>query len=119
MDTLTIQGLQFHANHGLYDEEKIHGNDFEVDLVIRMDLRKAGQSDKIDHTFDYQEAEKQILAIMNGPSINLIEKLCLKIGESIFTKTVTIAELTVRVRKMNPPISTPTQFTQVEMQWHR
>ena len=119
MDTLTIQGLQFHAKHGLYDQEKIHGNDFEVDLVIDMDLRNAGRSDKIVHTFDYQEAENQIIEIMNGPSINLIEKLCLSIGESIFSKSADIDRLTVRVRKMNPPISTPTQFTQVEMQWRR
>lgn len=119
MDTLTLKGLSFTANHGFYEEEREHGNDFEVDLVFQTNLRKAAQHDDLSLTIDYQKAETIVKEIMHGPSVKLIETLCHQIGNAIFKEFDSVAKLDVSVRKLNPPLQTNTNYSEVSMSWQR
>ena len=40
MLTIQLNNLIFHAYHGLYEEEKIIGNDFEVNLEVKFHEQK-------------------------------------------------------------------------------
>lgn len=119
MDTLTIKGLRFHAGHGYYEEERREGNDFEVDLTFHADLSEAGHSDDLEKTIDYQKAEDLVKRIMEGPSVKLIETLAVKIGETLFETFEQVTKLEISVRKLNPPLSTDTQYSEVHMTWQR
>lgn len=119
MDKLTLKGLSFHALHGYYEEERIEGNDFEVDLVFYADLSEAGRSDDLSQTIDYQQAETVVKEIMEGPSIKLIETLTLRIGERLFDAISNLQKLEVSVRKLRPPIETEAEFSEVQMSWQR
>lgn len=119
MDTLTLKGLSYTANHGYYEQERRDGNDFEVDLIFKADLKTAGQNDNLRQTLDYQEAEKIVRQIMTGPSVKLIETLTIKIGDALFEAFPASARLEVVVRKLNPPLQTPTTYSEVRMSWQR
>lgn len=119
MDTLTLKGLSFHAKHGYYNEERRHGNDFEVDLIFHASLRKAAENDDLKQTIDYQKAEAMVRDIMLGDSVKLIETLCQRIGEKLFEEFEEVEMLEVFVRKLNPPLETNTQHSEVSMSWQR
>lgn len=118
MDKLTLKGMSFHANHGLFPEEKAHGNSFEVDLVFYLNLQDAGNSDDLKETIDYGKAHTIVQTIMNGPAMGLIEALAFSIGEKLFEE-FTPDQLVVSVRKLNPPVDGTTQYSEVQMKWPR
>ena len=119
MSRLTLKSLRFHALHGYYEEERIEGNDFEVDLVFYADLSEAGRSDDLGLTIDYQKAESVVYEIMEGPSVKLIETLTLRIGEQLFETFPVLQKLEVSVRKLHPPIETDAEYSEVQMTWKR
>lgn len=119
MDTLTLKSLRFKGYHGYYEEEREQGNDFEVDIIFSADLRRAGTTDQLDHTIDYQEALDIVKEVMHGPSLNLIETLSKKIGDRLFNAFPKVESLTVSVRKLNPPLDTETAYSEISMQWQR
>ncbi|MEO9885738.1 MAG: dihydroneopterin aldolase [Balneola sp.] len=118
MDKLIIKGLRFHGLHGVYEEEKIIGNTFEVDLEFSFSLQEAAESDNLDKTIDYAKARSIVSAIMENNSLNLIETLCLKIGNQLFEEFKS-ERIKVKVRKMNPPMDGETEYSEVTMQWPR
>ena len=119
METLTLKSLQFHAGHGYYEKERKEGNDFEVDLIFRGNLRKAGDSDKLSDTIDYQEVLETVTSVMEGPSVKLIETLAKQIGDRIFDRFDDAQELEIAVRKLHPPLDTETAYSEIRMQWPR
>lgn len=119
METLTLKSLQFHGKHGYYEKEREEGNEFEVDLIFRANLRKAGDSDELEDTIDYQQVLKIVESIMNGPSLRLIESLAKRIGDRLFDHFHNARELEVAVRKLNPPLNTETAYSEIRMQWQR
>ncbi len=119
MDVLTLKGLQYDAPHGYYEKERIEGNKFEVDLILYANLEEAGQTDDLSQTIDYEKAEQIVSRVMEGSSVKLIETLTAKIGGRLFKEFNVAKKLTVRVRKLHPPISTPAEYSEVERRWSR
>ena len=119
METLTLKSLRFKGYHGYYEEEREQGNDFEVDIVFTADLRKAGETDQLEDTIDYQEVLAIIKKVMNGPSLKLIETLAKRIGDQLFDKFTNVASLKVSVRKLHPPLDVETAYSEITMQWQR
>ncbi len=116
MDVFTLKGMSFEACHGVYETEKKHPNTFEVDVSIKNNFVDAGKTDDLSKTLDYTEIHALAANVMNGPSQNLIESLCYKIGQAIF-EAFNPAELSVTVRKLNPPLEGKTQYSEIRMQW--
>ena len=54
MGKLAIEGMKFYAYHGHYEAENIIGNNYVVDVYFDMDLERAGKSDKIGDTVNYE-----------------------------------------------------------------
>ena len=119
MDTLTLSGLTYHANHGVYEKERTEGNRFEVDLIFKADLRTAGRDDDLAETIDYEQAEEIVRRVMEGPSVQLIETLVSKIGTQLFNRYSRVKSLEVRVRKLSPPLPSPADYSQVAFTWKR
>lgn len=119
MDALTLKDLHYFARHGYYDVERAEGNEFEVDLVFCADFETAGQTDDLTQTINYEKAEKITSRVMNGRSVKLIETLATKIGSRLFSEFQAVEKLTVRIRKLDPPVSVPTKYSQIERQWSR
>lgn len=119
MDTLTIKGMQFRGLHGVHEHEKKEGNDFEVDVIFETNLTKAGTSDELKDAIDYTKVYKIASSVLNGSSKNLIEHLSFQIGEKISQAFPNHPKFEVAVRKLNPPMDSPTKFTEARLIWPR
>lgn len=119
MDTITLKSLEFHGKHGYYDEERQEGNHFELDVIARGDFKKATKDDNLALTFNYEIVKEIAQNIFAGPSEKLIETLCFRIGNKIYEHSPVVKELTVSLRKLNPPIGVPAKYAEITMKWNR
>lgn len=121
MGKLGIEGMKFYAYHGHYEAENIIGNYYVVDAYFTMNLNKAGQSDKIADTVNYEEVY-QICAETMEFQFELIEKVAKYILDEILLllkrkkKDGEDIAVKVRVRKLNPPMNGPVESSFVEME---
>jgi 7,8-dihydroneopterin aldolase/epimerase/oxygenase len=74
MITVHLHEIIFFAHHGIYDEEKISGNNFEVNLDVRFDSKK-NKFDSINETADYEVLNNIVKECMQVPT-PLLEKVC-------------------------------------------
>ena len=47
MGVIAIEGMQFYAYHGRYQEEQVVGNQFIVDVYMERDLKEAASTDAL------------------------------------------------------------------------
>lgn len=100
---VALEGMEFYAYHGFYQEEREVGNKYVVDVSLKTNFSKAATSDDLEGTVNYEtvyEIVKAQMAISN----KLLESICKKIIDSIFKSLPSVLELTVSVAKQNPPI---------------
>lgn len=103
MGLIQIENMEFYAFHGHYSEEQIVGNKFLIDLTLETDLGPAGESDKLEDALDYQIAFRVVKEEMEKKA-NLLEHIASRILDSIYRELKGIKSVTVRIRKMNPPM---------------
>ena len=98
-----VEGLEFYPFHGHFDVEKVAGNRFLVNLKIEADCSKAGQTDNLEDTLDYQKAYLAVKEEMTISS-DLLEHVCQRIISRIKTEFPKAQKVLVKVSKMNPPM---------------
>lgn len=119
MDTITLKSLEFYGKHGYYDEERLEGNHFELDVIAKGNFKAAIENDDLNQTFNYEIVKEVAQHVFNGPSEKLIETLCSRIGTKIFERSTNTKELTISLRKLNPPIGIPAEYAEITMTWNR
>jgi dihydroneopterin aldolase len=102
-DTIQIKGIRSYGYIGLLPEEQILGQWFEVDLILWVDLYKAGYSDEISDTVDYRQAIAQVKQIISKEKFALVEKLANAIADAIL-KIERVEQVRVALTKVSPPI---------------
>lgn len=90
-----------HAFHGVYKNERTHGNPYIVDVYLDTDISSSALSDELDDTVDYFGVYKMVLQIMAEP-VHLLEHLVAKIGQAILAEYPVVVTAKVRVRKIQP-----------------
>lgn len=121
MGKLGIEGMKFYAYHGHYEAENIIGNTYVVDAYFTMNLEKAGLSDKISDTVNYEDVYRICAETMEF-QFELIEKVAKYILDEILQllkrkkKEDEDIAVMVRVRKLNPPMEGPVECSFVEME---
>jgi dihydroneopterin aldolase len=100
---IALEGLEFHAFHGVYPHERESGNYFEVDVVVETDFSEAAASDDIDKTVNYETIYAIVKEEMERPS-KLLETVAEKIVTDLFEKFDSIVEAELKISKINPPI---------------
>jgi dihydroneopterin aldolase len=115
MGIIALEGMKFRAYHGVYEQEKITGNDFEVDLYVRIDYERAALSDNIHNTISYEEFYKVVAETMQQ-RYNLLEHINYHIIDTIEKKFRVVEWVRVRVKKLNPPINGDVHWVYAEDQ---
>jgi dihydroneopterin aldolase len=105
-DRILLRGIEFYGFHGVPAAERETGHRFAVDLALELDLRAAGRADDLGETVDYGEVCRQVLAIGQGPPVQLIETLAERIAATCLTCYPKIEAVEVTVRKRLPPVNT-------------
>ncbi len=101
MGIIRIEEMEFYAFHGHYHEEQIVGSHFMVDVTIDTDTGRAGMSDELRDTLNYQTAYTIVKREMEKPS-NLLEHIATRILDALFNELSGINRATVKVSKLNP-----------------
>jgi len=102
MLTISLHHLKFHAFHGLYEEEKKTGNDFEVNLDVSFNETTEPVTHR-SQTVNYAVLYQLIKDRMNIPE-PLLETVAMDIAQQSKAHFPFILEINVSVRKVNPPI---------------
>lgn len=115
MDKIYVNQMEFYGFHGVLPEENKLGQRFIVDLIVKLDLKKAGQSDQLEHSINYAELYKICQSIVEGNPVKLIETVAEKIAGSILSEFTCATEVTVKVIKPAPPIKGHYQSVAIEI----
>lgn len=116
-DVIRLHDLRFQVCHGVLDHERQIAQEFAVDVTLGLELNKAGKSDRIQDTVNYADVADLVARVMQGPSKKLLESL----AESICDETLRrwpVQRVTVRIRKMAPPLKMVAGWVEVEIQRH-
>jgi len=97
MDYIHIDNLRFNGKHGVYDNERRGEQEFLVSLKIGFNTKKAGKSDNLNDTLDYQEAKNAVADVISGESHYLVERLAEDIAQAILEDTrIVSVEVTIK-----------------------
>jgi 7,8-dihydroneopterin aldolase/epimerase/oxygenase len=104
MDKMYVTGMKFYGYHGVFAEEQKLGQRFSVDVILLLDLSKAGLTDELDQTVNYKEVYDAVKEIVEGDPVKLLESLAESIAASLLGKFTSVDETTIKVIKPDPPI---------------
>ena len=106
VDEITLTGVRAFGRHGVYDDEKRDGQYFFVDATLFVNTRRAAETDDVEDTVHYGEVAEQIVAIVEGGSVNLLEALAARIADSLLTRDL-VRMVSVTIHKPDAPITVP------------
>ncbi|MGY0068868.1 dihydroneopterin aldolase [Streptomyces sp. QTS137] len=106
MDRVALHGLKARGHHGVFPKEREEGQTFIVDLVLGLDIRPAATDDDLTKTVHYGIVAEEVVAVVRGEPVNLIETLAERIAQ-VCLKHDVVQEVEVRVHKPDAPITVP------------
>ncbi len=102
MITIYLHKLIFFSFHGIHDEEKILGNEYEVNLEVTFEEK--WPVTKINETINYVTIFEVIRQRMNIPTA-LLETVVQDLVNQVHNIDDRIKTILVSVDKKNPPIA--------------
>ncbi len=80
MDRIVIKELLVRCVLGVDDEERREMQDVLITVALHADLRRAGESDRLEDAVDYRRIKKEILAAADGSRYRLVEALAERVA---------------------------------------
>jgi 7,8-dihydroneopterin aldolase/epimerase/oxygenase len=102
-DRIELRGLLVRGHHGVFESERVEGQDFVVDVALDVDISAAARSDDLADTTDYGALALTIAAIVSGEPVNLLETLAERIATACLADP-RVASVEVSVHKPAAPI---------------
>ena len=99
---ILLEGMEFHAFHGVYPEENRIGTKYTVDLRLSLP-DDSGADDNIESTVNYENVYQLVAHEMHHNS-KLIEHLASRILDSIHTHFPLVLHSVITLYKYNPPL---------------
>lgn len=115
MGIIRLNNIRVYAFHGCMEEEAKIGSDYRVDVTAKGVFRDAATSDNLVDAIDYVHLNKIVKEEMAIRS-NLLEHVCERIIKRVLKEIEMVADITVAVSKINPPIGGDVESVTVEMQ---
>ncbi len=100
---IALNNLRYYAHHGVAAQENLIGNEYVVNLRLKIDIRKAMETDDVAHTVNYAEAHETVKEEMSIPS-RLLEHVCGRIVKALFARFPLVEEIEIDLAKRNPPM---------------
>ena len=114
MSKIILENMEFHAFHGFLEHENQLGNTFLVTISMGIDTEKAGKTDELHDTLNYQSVYNVVKKEMKTAS-KLIEHIGQRILDSVFHEFPQIQELEVKLSKLNPPLGGKVERVSIEL----
>ncbi len=113
-DVIRLGGMAFYGYHGVTAAEKETGRVFEIDCELEVDLAQAGATDRLTDTVNYEKVYRLIKETVEGTAFSLLEGLATSLAQKIL-ELFPVYRVTLRVRKMSPPIPGHVKYIEVEL----
>ncbi len=102
-DELQLHGLRVMSSVGVLPEERARHQPLEVDVTVRTDLSKAGQSDALGDTIDYGRVAQAIVDVCAAQHYDLLERMAQVVADVVL-QVHRVDSVSVAVRKLRPPV---------------
>jgi dihydroneopterin aldolase len=102
MIIVQLNDLKFNSFHGIYEQEKLLGNDYVIDASVEFHEEQHVIT-SINHTINYVNIYKIIKERMGIPT-PLLETVIMEIGNEIHHEFPQTRSIHICIKKMHPPI---------------
>jgi 7,8-dihydroneopterin aldolase/epimerase/oxygenase len=103
-DRISLLGLRAFGRHGVLDQERRDGQEFEVDAVLWLDTRPAATAADLALTVDYGAVAARLAAIVSGEPVALIETLAERLAAACLAADEAVREVEITVHKPHAPV---------------
>lgn len=117
-ERIVLAEMAFYAHHGVLPEEQAEGQVFIVDLMVDVDLHRAGHTDDLADTLDYRDLYARVRDVMTGGPYRLLEGVAEAVAHRIL-EIERVRGVTVRVRKPHVRLGGPLTYAAVEIERRR
>lgn len=100
---IQLHRLRFFAAHGVFEEEKRIGNEFEVNLSLKIRAPKEILT-RLEQTINYAAVYRVVNDIFSTPT-PLLETLAMQIAAALKEAYPALAKVSVQITKLHPPIA--------------
>ena len=104
-DRIELTGLAVFAHHGVFEHERVHGQEFIVDLIVEFDMRVAAASDDVADTVDYGALALLVAEQVRRDPVNLLETVAERVASAVLNDQ-RIDAVAVTIHKPQAPIET-------------
>lgn len=101
LDSIALTGLAAHGRHGVFDFEREQGQMFTADVEVFLPIDT--EHDDLTHTVDYSVLARDIVEIIAGPPVRLIETLAGLIADRCLAEPA-VEAVKVCVHKPQAPV---------------
>jgi dihydroneopterin aldolase len=115
-DLVFIEGIKFHGYHGLTRQERQIGVRLSVDVTLEVDLTRAGRSDRVADTVNYQRVHARVVELGRGRSHHLLESFASTVLDALLADFPAVQRIVLRVRKETPVLDGIVDSVGVQME---
>jgi dihydroneopterin aldolase len=116
--SIKLERLRFYAHHGVMEQERRVGNDFEVTIEVWYPFEKALESDNLKDTLNYATLYAIVEREMAVPS-ELLERVAGRIIETVKNEIPEVTAGILSISKLHPPFKCdmPNGSATVTVKW--
>ncbi|MEJ6400470.1 dihydroneopterin aldolase [Nicoliella lavandulae] len=117
METIRLNNMQFHAHIGVLPEERVVGQDIQIDVIMKTNFSDLITSDDVADTLNYGLVFDEVADVVANSRVQLIETL----GANIINEVKKhhgdqLARLIVKIRKLGLPIDGVLDNVEIELE---
>jgi dihydroneopterin aldolase len=105
-DRITLTGVRVRAHHGVYESERVEGQEFVIDVAVDVDLVAAASGDDLGSTVNYGELAEAVVAAVERDPVDLIETVAERVAR-VALAFAAVDRVEVTVHKPEAPITVP------------
>jgi len=98
-----VRGLRVYAHHGVRDFERQRGQHFVIDVWLRCEPSRAGESDDLADAVNYSAVCDRVAELAAGGPYQLLERLGAAIADDLAGR-YPVAGVRVRIAKPHAPV---------------
>ena len=119
-DFIKVTNMKVFAYHGVLEEEKKNGQDFYLNAKVYVDMRKAGLSDNLEDTINYDTVCIFLAEVFAEKVFDTIEAAAEYTLQEIIVNFPTIQAMELEVRKPHAPLTYVPEDISVNIyrEWH-
>jgi dihydroneopterin aldolase len=115
MDKIVFDSLEFHGHHGATEAQQESEQIFLVDAELFLNLKKAGETDKIKHTVSAYDVIEIMRDVLEKERYALLEAAADTICADILSEFPAVKRVTVCIKRPDADLGIPSESFGVQV----